>query len=54
MKDEKIKNARNNCRECGYDISMIVSEVNAERNWLCFQCYVNRDNPSQEELESRF
>ena len=53
-KEIKIENARNNCRICGYDISEIQSDINAERDWLCFQCYVNRDAPSQEMLESRF
>lgn len=55
MKQEiKIENARNYCRICEYDISEIQSDINAERDWLCFQCYVDRDAPSQEVLESRF
>ena len=49
-----IENARNHCRRCGYDISEIQETINREREWRCFQCYVDRDNPNQEELESRF
>ena len=52
--DNPIEHARNECRICGYDISEIQSEINRERDWFCFQCYVNRDAPSQDILESRF
>lgn len=41
-KEIKIENARNNCRKCGDDISEIQTRVNEERNWFCFQCYVNK------------
>ena len=52
-KENPIEHARNHCRNCEYDISEIQSAINQERDWLCFQCYVDRDAPSQEELESR-
>ncbi len=50
----KIENARPNCRICGYEINHIPEELNRERDWLCFQCWVNRDGAMGEELESRF
>ena len=41
------------CVKCGYEW-----ESDQHDEWdleqLCYQCWVNKDDPTQEELESRF
>jgi hypothetical protein len=41
-----IKTLRSDCEKCGY-------EQNYKGSGLCYQCWVDRDSPSQEELEKR-
>lgn len=43
------------CRKCGYETENEVAEQEKIlRDGLCYQCWLDRDCPSQEELEQRY
>ena len=52
MKTEKeIREVRTICKQCGYQLE---NGSGYKNSGLCYQCWVDRDCPSQEELEKRF
>ena len=57
LKYEKIefKNDKFNfvtkCKKCGYEINLTDSQ---KYNGYCWQCWIDKDSPSQKELEQKF